>query len=115
MKFKDFLESVYMESNIEYGKTKSLIMHGRLKATQDLGNIVITFGKYLSYIHLTFSYVLIKLHLRNTPQSAQVIFDNERAKSMAPVQHAPENDGTGVVEQLKIWYTIFRLGSRLPS
>lgn len=81
MKFFQYLESRYVELNIDLQVNYDLNKHAASQATQDLINAQRKVFKWINYPVLIVKFFLIKLSIINAPESAQEIMARLQEKA----------------------------------
>jgi len=90
VKIFEFLESIYVATNVAVQKEYSAAKQGKIMATQTLISWNRSFHKWLSLPILLGHYVLVQLHVLSRPPSPKEIADKIKADAQAAADAAAE-------------------------
>ncbi len=88
MDFHKFLESLYINANMDLQKSYTAYNHAKTGATKDLLDAQRKILKFFSYFHILGHFLIVKLHLVKPPKTAQDMFD-EANKAIPTTAEAP--------------------------
>ena len=83
MKLHEFLESEYVSTNIDLQQEFSPSKQARTQAVQGLINAQRCVLRWTHYVRVLFTFLLVKLHIRSNPASAEDLVKDLKAKTRA--------------------------------
>lgn len=99
MKLHDFLESTYVQTNIDKTVSYSPYLQSKTMAVQSLLDLQKSILKWIAYLDLIITFIKTKLKLVSPPKDAQTIireFNESKAPKEPDTTMESEVEGVGV-------------------